>query len=1147
MLDGLYDDWVITERYRLQALFQDGLARLMVACERHDAPRAALAAALRLLAADPLREDAYRAAMRAYHRLGQRSAALEQYRRCRETIREELAAEPEAETAELYEAILAGEGTAGTVSEAGALTLPEAPVPAGRSPVAAGTSSAFVGRDPGMALLHQAWQAVQAGAGRLVLVSGEAGVRKTRLAEEFSAHLRWQGTSVLWGRCFEIERGLSYQPIVEAVRAVLPGVGPKALDHVPRWALAELARLLPELPASAAHGAEAPGPAAAGIPGNRARLFEALACLLAALSARGPLLVVLEDLHWASSSMLELLHYLVRHLRERAILIVGTLRLEGPQPADSLLALQQQLGREGLVDTLHLPRLSLEDVQTIVAEMSGAGEAALPLATRLYHDTEGNPFYLMQIVKVLFERNMVRLREGRWEADFAALARQEIPLPSGIRDAVRARLSALEADAHEASELAAVAGDEFDFDLLAEVWRHGRERLLGALDGLLRHGVIAEAVGAVERDYAFTHHKIREAIYLDLPRRRRQDAHGRVGLAMEGVYAGQVAALAAELAYHFEQACAADRTLVPKAVRYLLQAGDQARGLYAHEEAIGHYTRALRLLEGQRQYGEAARTLMKLGLTHHSAFHFSQAREAYDRGCALWQRDYNRTTPMAAAPHALRVELYPAPSQLDPTRVFTPACYAVVSQLFSALVRQTPQMDVIPEVASHWDVLEGGRRYAFHLREDARWSDGAPVTAGDFLYAWIRLLDPAQGLSWAEELDVVSGARDYRTGRLAQAEQVGIQAPGERTLLVDLDAPASHFLHLLALLYPVPRHIVQRDPDGWARAGSIVSNGPFQLEAWREGQGMVLVRNPCYAGNTGGNVERVEICTSPEWAARRLMYESGTLDVLSLLRAPLAEWERLQQRHAGEFVSAPELSLVRLIFNAWRPPFADLRVRQAFAHATDREALVNAVLGGRASPAMGGQVPPGMVGHSPGIGLPYDPIRARELLAGAGYPGGRGFPPLQALVPEPMAEQARELRAQWGSVLGIDVSWREMAWPRMLEEVRARLPDMFLSGWAADYPDPETFLAAGSRVLGGHVWHDETYEQLLGQSQASLDQEERIAILRQADRLLTQQGPMLTLYYLRYGLLIKPWVKRYPLSPLGPEAPYWQDAIIDPH
>jgi DNA-binding SARP family transcriptional activator len=597
-LDGFYDDWIINERYRLETLFLEALARLMVGHEAQGEHEAALATALRLLAYDPLREEAHRAAMRAYCRLGRRNAALEQYRRCREVVRGELGTEPMVETTELYRVILERRFEVRRVPEVvpvemAAVGPPFAP---GRNPLDVVAPGKMVGREQEMAFLHECWQRAQTRHGELALISGEAGVGKTRLVEEFAHHLRWQGIRVLWGRCYEFERALPYQPVAEALRTILPTLTPGELAGFPAWTLAEVARLVPEVLEQCP---ELEVPTAPRPDQERAHLFEGMGRFLARLSSHGPLLIILEDLQWASESTLQLLHYLARHLADHPVLMIGTFRPEALGLEHPLLVLRRRLTRDGLARPLRLSRLSPEAVETLVVEMSGAGDAAVPLAKRLYQETEGNPFFLMEIVKALFETGVVQLQEGAWRGDFTRISEGEIPLPASVTETIQARVHRLNDDTQEAVRLAAVLGREFDFDLLNAIWGRGEEATLEALDDLLRHRLIDEGTGPLGRDYTFTHHKIQEVVYAGMPRRRQQHAHARAGAAMETLYGPEVKALASELAFHFEQGRQLDKTLTEKAIHYLLQAGDWARGLYAHGDAIDYYQRGAGTFEGK--------------------------------------------------------------------------------------------------------------------------------------------------------------------------------------------------------------------------------------------------------------------------------------------------------------------------------------------------------------------------------------------------------------------------------------------------------------------------------------------------------------------------------------------------------------------
>jgi hypothetical protein len=653
------------------------------------------------------------------------------------------------------------------------------------------------------------------------------------------------------------------------------------------------------------------------------QLFDGVTRFLAELSSHQVLLVVLEDLHWASVSTLQLLHYLVRHLAGHQVLMVGTLRPEASGVDHPLLALRRRLAREGLVKPLRLARLSAEAVERMVVEMSGAGAAAVPLARRLYEETDGNPFFVLETVKALFEAGVLHLEQGVWIGDFAAVAKGAFPLPTAVGEVIEARVGRLDEEAQEALRVAAVLGQVFDFDLLRAAWGRASEATLEAVDALLRHQLIEEA--PAEQDYAFSRHKIREAVYAGMGRRRRQSLHAQVGMAMERVDRATVEARVGELAVHFQEARELEPSLTEKAIRYLLQAGDRARHAYTHQEAINYYEDALALLKEQGAYQRAARTLMKLGLTHHNGCAFGQAREAYEEGFALWRYagQAGRSGPLPTAPHALRAFWLNTPT-LDPSVSNHGGLMVTTSQLFRGLVESGPAMEVVPDLARDWDVLDGGRRYVFHLREDARWSDGVSVTAADFEYTWRRILDPGTGSLDASVLYDVAGAMAFHRGE-AGWEDVGVRARDDATLVVELEGPRGYFLQLLGqyATCALPRHVIEVCGESWTEMEHIVTSGPFRLVSRVPGESMVLVRNPAYAGRFTGNVERVEITLLPlkEWPRIVEMYEGDELDVL--LRQwfiPPAERDRLRQRYAGERISIPALHTGYTSFQVGYPP-----------------------------------------------------------------------------------------------------------------------------------------------------------------------------------------------------------------------------------
>jgi ABC-type oligopeptide transport system substrate-binding subunit/DNA-binding SARP family transcriptional activator len=1153
LMDGFYDDWILTERYRLEQLLCEALTRLMTVQETRGDHGAALSTAARLLQQDPLREDAHRAMMRAYCRLGRRNAALEQYHDCQRIVQEELGIEPMAETTELNRQILDGRFAAEAVTEGVSIEVPFfRPAPAaGRSPLDVATRTKLVGREEELAFLQDQWQAVEAGRQGLVLISGEAGVGKTRLVEEFAHGLRSRGARVLWGRCYEFERVLPYQPVADALRRLLPGLTSSELQAIPAWILAEVARLVPEVlekwPDIEVRPAIAPDQ-------ERARLLEATARFLAELSSSARMLFVLEDLQWASESTLRMLHYLVHHLAGGSVLMVGTFRPEEIAPGHPVLDLRRRLIRERLAKPLGLSRISPTDVEAMVKEMSGAGEAIVPLAGRLYRETEGNPFFLAETVNALFEMGLIRLKEAAWEGDWDRLSREALPLPASVGELIQARTDRLEDDTQDALKIAAVLGREFDFDLLNAVWGRGEDATLEALDRMLRQRLIDEGLGTTARDYVFSHHKIQEAVYARMPRRHRQQAHAQAGIAMEQLYTAEIEELAGELAFHFREGMGHDKRLAEKAIEHLLTAADQARVAYAQQEAIAYYREALEILEGQRAlkkqrvYERSARTLMALGLTYQSAFQFDQARQAYDEGFQMWQRasELEGASAPPAAPHPLRVHLS-SPLWLDPTLASDADSVILVDQLFCGLVEHTPRMGIEPDVAHSWEVSEGGRRYVFRLRDDVAWSDGAPVTADDFEFAWKRVLDPATGSRMASLLYDIAGARAFHRGE-GRREDVAVRAMDELTLVVELEAPTGYFLQLLAhnFTYPVPSHAVQAHGESWSEPDKIVTNGPFRLASWSRDASIVLTYNPAYHGRRRGNVDQVELRLLPDgaWPARWQMYQAGGLDVLNLAGSPALERDRARHQFPSEYVSGPRLSTDYAAFITNRKPFDDPRVRRAFVLAIDRKRLRDVALGADSTPATGGFVPVGMPGHSAGIGMPYDPEQARDLLAEAGYPGGRGFPATEWLSLSGAEAYMESMQTQWHQNLGVKVHWEILEISKLLRRLNQRPPHMFFLGWVADYPDPDSFLRANliRRYTG---WQNPTYEELVEKARRTTEQAERMKLYGQADRILIEEAVLLPTFYGRTQLLVKPWVSRYPTSAM--EKLFWKDVVLEPH
>jgi predicted ATPase/DNA-binding SARP family transcriptional activator len=620
LLPHLYDDWLALERERLRTAYAHALSRLVSLCQSRGDCSRALAWAQWLVAHDPLREEAQRLLMALHYTSGDRGAALEQFEACRKLLWDELGVAPMPETLALRDAILRGEPLPSTQP---AVATP-APIAirtgtGAPQPPRAGEAMPFIGREAELGRLAEQWRRAAEGTGSLVLVGGEAGVGKSRLLHELAAQVQGAGGQVLWGHCYAFERSVPYQPAVEALRAALPQL---ISDNVaPLW-LAEAARLVPEL---RQERPDLPEPARLEPEHEQARLMEGLCRCLLGLAERQPLLLLLEDLHWAADSTLTWLHALARQVHGTAVLVVGTYRQEEVGRGHPVRELMHELRREGWAATLDLHPLGGEAIQRLVQALSGLGEGAVELARSLQAESEGNPFFLSELLRHLEETGQLVQANGHWAGTWVeAGGSARVPLPESVREAIQARVERLSERGQNLLGCMAVAGREFDLGVVQAALGQAEEEAVAALDELLERGLVREGALITARDHAFNHHLVQETVYAGLPRARRQVWHRLVGEAMLSAYSETTAG---ELGYHFEQAA-----MYEQALHYLKLAGDQVEARYAHEEALHYYGRAVSLLRENHNPTEPALSAQlqeSIGDIHDATAQHEQAKAAY--------------------------------------------------------------------------------------------------------------------------------------------------------------------------------------------------------------------------------------------------------------------------------------------------------------------------------------------------------------------------------------------------------------------------------------------------------------------------------------------------------------------------------------
>jgi oligopeptide transport system substrate-binding protein len=459
------------------------------------------------------------------------------------------------------------------------------------------------------------------------------------------------------------------------------------------------------------------------------------------------------------------------------------------------------------------------------------------------------------------------------------------------------------------------------------------------------------------------------------------------------------------------------------------------------------------------------------------------------------------------------------PEALDPALITGQPEGRVANALFEGLLTFDQSGKAQPGMAESWEISEGGRVYTFRLREGLRWSDGVSLTAHDFVNSWRRTLDPATASEYAYQLHYLKNAKAFNEGAITDFSQVGVSAPDERTLRVELENPTPFFLDLCAFvtLLPVPMHAVERHGDNWTKPGHLVSNGAYLLEAWRLNDRIRLQKNPHYWNAANVAMETIDILPVSKANTAFNLYASGQADLMmDKGLVPPALLGEIKKR--DDFHAAPFLGTYFLRYNCAKGPFADARVRRAFSLVIDKQSLVERITRAGELPARS-FVPPGAGGYDPIDACEnFDPAEARRLLAAAGYPEGRGFPMVTYLYSEGELNEAIavELQGMWRRELGVNVQLQRQEWKVYLRSISSLDYDIARSSWVGDYPDPNTFLdmfvtGGGNNRTG---WSDPRYDKLIAEAAAELDPPERFRILRQAEEILVcQEMPVCPLYF----------------------------------
>lgn len=477
------------------------------------------------------------------------------------------------------------------------------------------------------------------------------------------------------------------------------------------------------------------------------------------------------------------------------------------------------------------------------------------------------------------------------------------------------------------------------------------------------------------------------------------------------------------------------------------------------------------------------------------------------------------------------------PSDLDPHITTGIPEYNIHTSLFEGLLSCHPEtLKPMPGNAESWEISEDYLTYTFHLRKDAQWSNGDPITAKDYLFSYKRVLSPKLGAEYAYMLFLVENAKRYYEGDISDFSKVGFEAPDDYTLKIRLEAHTPYFPSMLThnIWFPVHAPTIFKygamDERGlkWTRAGRHVGNGPFKLKKWNLNDVVSVVKNEHYWDAENVRLNQINFYAIEDVNVEERSFRAGQLHVTESI--PSHKIEKYQSTESPYLQIHPYLGTYYYLFNVSKEPVDDIRVRRALSLAIDRDIIVKQITRGGQLPAHN-FTPPNTAGYFSSIYCTENIDMAQKLLAKAGYPNGEGFPKLKLLyntseLHQPIAETIQEM---WRKNLNIEIVLENQEWKSYLETRRQGDFQIARAGWIGDYNDPTTFLDIWKSDSGNNhaLWKNERYDNLLQQASITYDPYRRFGILRKAEYILMTELPIIPIYFYVSASLVQTGVRNW--------------------
>lgn len=502
-----------------------------------------------------------------------------------------------------------------------------------------------------------------------------------------------------------------------------------------------------------------------------------------------------------------------------------------------------------------------------------------------------------------------------------------------------------------------------------------------------------------------------------------------------------------------------------------------------------------------------------------------------------WAADVPAGTKLAADQTLVR-HIKDEPASLDPAKAVGLPEIQVIRDLFEGLVNQNEKGQLEPGVATKWQSNDN-RTWTFTLRDNARWSDGSPVTAQDFVYSWQRLVDPknTSPFAWFAALAGINNAQAIIDGKMP-ADKLGVTAVDDRTLRINLDKPVPYFPNLTAnfSLYPVPKAVVEKFGNDWTKPGNLVGNGAYALKDRIVNEKLVAVQNKNYWDNSKTVITEVTFIPINQESSATKRYLAGDIDITESF--PKNLYQKLLKDIPGQVYTPPQLGTYYYAFNTQKGPTADARVRLALSMSIDRHIMAEKVLGTGEKPAWR-FTPDVTAGFTPEPS-PFEQMsqeeanaQAKTLLQAAGYGPNK---PLKLTLLYNTSENHQKIAiavaSMWKKNLGVDVKLQNQEWKTYIDSRNTGNFDVIRASWVGDYNEPSTFLSLLTSTHSGNIsrFNSPEYDKVLEQASQETTDVARNKDYNQAEKILQEKAPIAPIYQYTNGRLIKPWLKGYPIN-----------------